>query len=444
MTAEIVAMGAVLAVVLAAMLGIEVLGARLSLPAEVKRKAIHFVSGSVALPFPWLFSGRGPVFVLCALSVALLLGLRYLPALRRIAGGGLHGVGRASLGDLLFPLSIALLFVLADGNRLLFVAPVAVLTMADGAAALAGLRYGLSPYATAEGRKSWEGTIVFFVIAAAATLVPLLLLSDVGRTEVLLVALLVGLIGCAIEAASWYGLDNLFVPLGAYFLLRRLVGMEAAALLAELALLAFLIAVILLWSRRTMLDTQARFAALLAAYLFWIAGGAAWLAPSFAVFVLHTLLVHVPPAQRRPVHLWAPLAVALSGAPWLAAWLAGGLSFPWAYQGFCMAFAVQLCLSAVARRRHLAGERAGAADLLEWAFVSAGALGIAFHLHVGAQQAALAFVGSGVVLVAASAWLFDRVLLGDPERRRWSAEVALALAASALSLLVPALAGTLP
>lgn len=444
MTAEIVAMGAVLAIVLAAMLGIEVLGARHALPAEVTRKAIHFVSGSVALPFPWLFSARWPVFTLCAISVALLLGLRYLPPLRHLARGSLHGVGRSSLGDLLFPLSIALLFVLAGSETLLFVAPVAVLTMADGAAALVGLRYGLSPYPTAEGRKSWEGTAVFFVVAAAATLVPLLLLSEVGRTEVLLVCLLVGLIGCAIEAASWYGLDNLFVPLGAHFLLRRLVAMAPADLLTEVALLAFLIAVILLWSRRTMLDTQARFAALLAAYLFWIAGGAAWLAPSFAVFVLHTLLVHVPPAQRRPVHLWAPLAVALSGVPWLAAALAGALSFPWAYQGFCMAFAVQLCISAVARHRRLTGERAAAADLLEWSFVSAGALGVAFHLHVGNLQATLQFVAAGVVVVAASAWLFDRFLLRDPEQRHWSAELAMTLVGSALSLAAPALTGALP
>ena len=147
------------------------------------------------------------------------------------AGGCASGSARSptasngtTLGEIYFPLSVALLFWLTRGEHpLLFVVPVLLLTLADATSALVGARYGLTPYTG--GNKSFEGSVAFVVVAFFCVHVPLLLWSDVGRTESLLIGRRWRSSSMLLEGSAWRGLDNLFIPIGGYFLLRAYLPM---------------------------------------------------------------------------------------------------------------------------------------------------------------------------------------------------------------------------
>ena len=60
------------------------------------------------------------------------------------------------------------------------------------------------------------------------SLIVFLLLTDIGRGEAVLLAFITAVFGALLEAASWRGLDNLFIPLGLYFLLANLLYLGVA------------------------------------------------------------------------------------------------------------------------------------------------------------------------------------------------------------------------
>ena len=185
---------------------------------ETVRKALHGLMGGVALTLPWVFEALWPVAVLAGLSVALMLAVRRVPLLRRHVGGVLHGVGRRSYGEVCFPVAVCALFALSGGGGLSYTIPLLLLTLADSAAALVGVRLGRMRYATLDGFKSGEGSLAFFLVALPCVLVPLLA-SGTSLAASLLMALTVGAVTTLVEASSWRGLDNLFVPLGGFALL---------------------------------------------------------------------------------------------------------------------------------------------------------------------------------------------------------------------------------
>src|SRR5262249_18012010 len=149
---------------------------------EVVRKLLHMGMGLVTLSFPWLFDETWPVIVLAVLSIALLTSARLVAGLKSSLGSVVSGVARASLGEISFPVGVAVLFVLLihggaapfDLRAVLYCIPVLLLTLADAAAALIGITYGRLQYPTADGVKSAEGSVAFFACAFFCTHVPLL------------------------------------------------------------------------------------------------------------------------------------------------------------------------------------------------------------------------------------------------------------------------------
>ncbi len=302
-----------------------VLRRRQWLSAELARKLVHIGMGLLALSFPWLFRESWPVIALAALAVATLLVVRWLPWWRQRVGGALHDVARESLGEIYFPLSVAIVFVLARGEPMLFVVPILILALADAVAALVGVRYGASHYTTLEGRKSTEGSAAFFVVAFLSAHVPLLLLTEVGRAESLLIGLTLGLLVMLIEAVAWRGLDNLFIPLGGFVLLKAYLAMGLADLAARLGVTVALVVFVLGWRGRTILNDSALLAAALAGYASWALGGWPWLAMPITLFLVYLLLLtprRVFGAER--VHdVRAVVSATLPGLAWL--FLAGSL-----------------------------------------------------------------------------------------------------------------------
>lgn len=230
-----------IALILALMLLVRLVAARLDISPELQRKIIHVVTGLYALTIPLMFQKTWPVFLLVALSIATMMILR----LPRFSGDGmssvLHAVKRRSHGEIYLSLAIGFLFFRAQGQPVLYVLPILVLTLSDAAAALVGSAYGRRLFLIADGVKSLEGSIACFVVTWLVAMIALLLLADIPKINVVMLSFLVAAFGTLIEADSWRGLDNLFVPIGVHLLLATHLTSDPATLLL---LTAFFVAAI--------------------------------------------------------------------------------------------------------------------------------------------------------------------------------------------------------
>ena len=233
--------------------GVSRLAKLMQLDAEVSRKLIHISLGLYCLTFPLVFAQAWEVGATCGLALLVFVLARGVA--RTSLGAGLHAVERKSYGELLFAVSVALLFWLKDGHfvsismhqkapvgPVLYVLPILILTLCDAASALVGSRYGKRKFQIEEGSKSVEGVVVFAVTSWLLSLIVILLLTDIGRSEAVLLAFITAVFGALLEGASWRGLDNLFIPLGLYFLLSNLLylGVPGLATIAGFFFLALL------------------------------------------------------------------------------------------------------------------------------------------------------------------------------------------------------------
>ncbi|WP_424944571.1 diacylglycerol/polyprenol kinase family protein [Aliiroseovarius crassostreae] len=199
--------------------------------AEVQRKLVHVGTGLYALTLPWLFPDRWPVYALVVVTLIVMMVLR-LPNSK--LGRTLHGVERQSYGDLLLAISVGLCLFLAGDELYLYVLPIAVLTLADAAAALAGSTYGTRFFRVEDGEKSIEGSVVFFVVTLLISILCLMLMTSFAPPNIIVLSFMVAGFGTLVEAASWRGFDNFFLPLGLLIFL----SVHAANPLQELAGLA--------------------------------------------------------------------------------------------------------------------------------------------------------------------------------------------------------------
>lgn len=261
-----------------------------TLSPELARKSVHAGMGLICLPFPWIFSGSLPVVLLALLAVAVMLAIRRSRALRNSVGMSLHGVERQSAGELMFPLAVAAVFVLAQGRKENFLIPVLVLSIADALGALYGSRHGHTSYLAWKGHKSIEGSFLFFLAAFACCWIPLTSLTEMQRGDVVWISLSVALLSTAIEGILGDGWDNLMVPLGVFLILDQLDTRSSEAR-AISALVFFLLFAILWFCRNwSSLNGGALLAGLLygACCLAW--GGYVFLAGPVALFLLHVMV----------------------------------------------------------------------------------------------------------------------------------------------------------
>lgn len=205
------------AVLLGLMAVVRAVAPVLSIGSEMQRKLIHVGTGLYALALPWLFPDRWPVYSLVGVTLLVMLVLR-MPRSR--LGTTLHGVERQSYGDLLLALSVGLCLFMADDRLYLYVLPLSILTLADAAAALAGTRYGSRFFAVEDGIKSVEGSAVFFTVALLIAITCLMLMTPIAPANILILSVLVAAFGTLVEAVSWRGFDNLFLPLGVLIFLK--------------------------------------------------------------------------------------------------------------------------------------------------------------------------------------------------------------------------------
>ncbi|MGO4852968.1 diacylglycerol/polyprenol kinase family protein [Phaeovulum sp. W22_SRMD_FR3] len=228
------ALGSV-AVLLGLMAIVRALAPRWGIGSELQRKIVHIGTGIYAILLPWLFPDRWPIYALLAVTLGVMLVLR-LP--NSGLGTTLHGVKRTSYGDLLLAVSVGLCLFFAGDQLYLYVLPLAVLTLADAMAALAGSTYGTRFFAVEEGQKSVEGSTVFFAVTLLISVICLMLMTPFAPVNILVLSLMVAAFGTFVEAVSWRGFDNLFLPMGLLIFL----SVHAADPLADLMILAAIFA----------------------------------------------------------------------------------------------------------------------------------------------------------------------------------------------------------
>jgi phytol kinase len=204
---------AVVILAVAFLSAVEYLSRRNKYPPEISRKFIHISGGTVAAFTPWFLSWHQIETVAAALFVILLVS-RFFHVFRAI-----NSVTRASLGDLLFALSIFVIAIIAN-DRLIFAVAILHMGLADGLTAVVGSSYGnKTAYKVLGRRKSLIGSGTFY-ICSLLILTWYLLVGHIGGNWVMLIWL--PLVATGLEAIGLDGTDNLIIPVVIALILNRL------------------------------------------------------------------------------------------------------------------------------------------------------------------------------------------------------------------------------
>ena len=395
---------------------------------EASRKLFHAGSGLLTLSFPFIFRDTWPVFLLTGTSAALVAAVKFVPALRARFGGVTNRVERTTLGELYFPLSVALLAWLTHGEHpLLYVVPLLMLTFADATCALVGKRYGLTKYHGAP--KSFEGSIAFFIVAFFCVHVPLLVWSSVGRVESLLLSTTLALLVMVLEGSAWRGLDNLFIPIGGYFLLRAYLPMDQAALLARALVTTALVAAIVLARERTTLEDEALAAGAFFSYVAWALMGWRWLVAPLVILIAYRWLSPATADNSRRMHdVPAVLSVWAPAVAWIAAAGSSGdraLLFP-----YTIGFGAHLAMFGISRLAHQFPNRDLSSIFLRTVVASAALVLLPWAVSIGLTPRFAAGVLTGLIAIAIGAAVFvatQTAIRNVPQdARRWTWQAAAA------------------
>ncbi len=238
---------------LSLMLGLRILQRRRELDPEIARKLFHMGGGVLAVSLPWLFQENWPVLLLTGVTIGTFIALRGIPALARGLGQVLHAVSRRSHGEFYFPLGVCVVFLLAGSATLPYVVSILVVSVADSSAALIGAAYGRHHFLGARGGKTVEGSAAFFLASFLCVHVPLLLWTDTGGPESLLIGLNLALILMLAEAVARRGTDNLLLPVLTLGLLNVFLDKPVPDLIVDLAAISFLSLIVSSWRFRAVL-----------------------------------------------------------------------------------------------------------------------------------------------------------------------------------------------
>ena len=294
-------------------------GARLQdWSAEVQRKLVHVATGLYALALPWVFDERWPVFALLCLAAIILLTLR-LPELAKAGiGATLHTVDRSSYGDLLLILGIGTVFIHSNNTPILYVLPLAILTLSDAAAALTGVTYGRRFFIVEDGVKSVEGSVAFFFVSFSLSMICLLSLSDIPRMNVIYLAAIFTAFATLVEADSWQGFDNFFLPAGLMVFLQAYLHASGSTLLIFMGVFVTFVVLALILAPYLGLSRHAARVYVIAAGLIISLIGPAYSLIPVLVFIFHSIAHQFNPSKTQYPELDIVVAIALMSFLWLA------------------------------------------------------------------------------------------------------------------------------
>ena len=277
----------IISIIFVMLLIIKFIDKKMKLNGEIKRKLFHTSMGLTMLLLPYLFTSTISVLMLGIIALFIMYFLKNTK-LKRTLGNVLYDIDRDSLGEIFFVISVFCIFYLSKGDKILYSIPILILTLADSTAALIGKRYGKNNLAQLnEDTKSLEGSFMFFMVAFMATLVPLLLYTEVGREETLIISAIVGFNVALVEMISHSGNDNLLIPLTTYAFLSIHLGQSLHILKTHLIILGVIFIFVSIANRVKSLSKLAIVEAVVIGYLTVILYGSyALIPPLFTIMTV--------------------------------------------------------------------------------------------------------------------------------------------------------------
>ncbi len=354
---EWLSVGGVMLALLAGLPLLRMIVARCGGSAEVSRKSVHVLMGTICVTFPWIFDSPLPVWILAGLATIPLAAVRMIPSLRSGVGATLHGISRPSYGEVLFAPAVAVVFHYSGGDPFLHGIPIGILTIADAASALGGTRWGKRRYVCGGGFKSVEGSLIFLLTAFLCGFLPLWL---GGRTEMIhafWIALTLSTLAMMAEGISDQGFDNLVIPVFSVFVLERLLDLENGSLIGRFAVLVALLSLVLTGSRWSTLNGGALLGSALLGYGCAVLAGWHFALPPAAVFVCHVFITRKHHLTTSFDHrLDAVVSHAIACLPWVLATGMHWISYETGLAGISFAMMAQLAVLDVATRDSIGRE----------------------------------------------------------------------------------------
>lgn len=248
---------------------------------EQSRKIIHVTIGLTTLTFPYILDSHLTVIALGIIAFLGLFALRNVKCLNKKFGAGLFSVDRNSFGEMFFIAAVVVIFSLyklLDLNVVHYLIPIATLTFADSTAALVGVEYGKKKIsANYEDTKSMEGSFIFFVVAFMCSLIPLQLMTTIGRAEVLIISTFVGMLSAMIEMTSHDGNDNFILPFLTFLIIQYNFDKTADELIHIFYIVTSLVIICMMINKLTKISKLAIVSCLLHGYMTLILGSINWL-----------------------------------------------------------------------------------------------------------------------------------------------------------------------
>jgi phytol kinase len=171
---------------------------------ELSRKFVHITVGSFVAFWPFFLSWHQIELLSLAFLIAVTIS-KYLHIFNAI-----HSVQRPTWGELFFAIAVGLVAFITH-NKWIYMTALLQMSLADGLAAIVGLRYGKRHKYLVFGQvKSIIGTFTFFVVSVL-TLIVYMQFVTMHSDTILILSL--AIIASLVENLGALGLDNLFVPL---------------------------------------------------------------------------------------------------------------------------------------------------------------------------------------------------------------------------------------
>ena len=319
---------------------------------EIRRKILHIGGGVGALIFPLIFNNRLHVILLSMFVIFILVILRFVPKAQYGITRVLKTEDRGTYGDIYFPLSILILWILAGDDKILYYVPVLILMFSDATAALAGKYYGKFKYDAVEGKKSVEGSIIFFLTTYLFTSMTLQFYTNIESQKIILISLLLGLIEMVLEAISWRGLDNLFIPLMSFFMLKSFISVSYEKLVFDFIITILLFIGSLFGNKKRELASDGTLICFFYAYVLFILGGIDWLIIAVVLFLFYPFVTaRAKISDEKPYNASTLIVIIVPTVFWILAHIYFNdriLMFP-----YLVAFSSHLSIIGISRLRRV-------------------------------------------------------------------------------------------
>lgn len=183
---------------------------------EVSRKLIHMGTGIIVAFSPYLLEWH-EIQLLSVMFLLVIVASSKFKIFRSI-----HSVKRLTKGELLYAVGIGICAFLEPANWI-FVAAILHLAIADALAAIVGIKWGKrTSYTILSHSKSMLGSLVFFYVSMGIMFCAYLFVDPVNVPQTYLLLIVCPAILTFTENISWYGLDNVTIPLMVIVLLSGL------------------------------------------------------------------------------------------------------------------------------------------------------------------------------------------------------------------------------